>query len=96
MKRTLLVTYDICDPARLRRVYTIMRGWGTHLQLSVFLCDLSRRQELTMQAQLEVELHHAEDQVLIVDLGPSSGRGQRAIRALGRPYEAPESGAQVL
>ncbi|MGC4085855.1 MAG: hypothetical protein QM736_27945 [Vicinamibacterales bacterium] len=31
-------------------------------------------------------IDHREDQVLFVDLGPSEGRGDRAITALGRPY----------
>jgi len=26
-----LVTYDICDPKRLRKVYRLMRGYGDHL-----------------------------------------------------------------
>ena len=31
-------------------------------------------------------IHHKDDQVLFVDLGPTEGRGDRVITALGRPY----------
>jgi CRISPR-associated protein Cas2 len=33
-------------------------------------------------------IHQDDDQVLFVDLGPSEGRGDRAITALGKPYMA--------
>jgi len=28
MRHTYVVTYDICDPKRLRKVYRLMLGWG--------------------------------------------------------------------
>jgi CRISPR-associated protein Cas2 len=31
-------------------------------------------------------IHHNDDQVLFVNLGPSEGRGDRVITALGKPY----------
>ena len=33
-------------------------------------------------------IQHKEDQVLFVNLGPSDGRGDRVITALGKPYTA--------
>jgi CRISPR-associated protein Cas2 len=33
-------------------------------------------------------IHHDEDQVLFVNLGPAEGRGDRVITALGKPYIA--------
>ena len=41
MRRLYLVAYDICDPKRLRKVFKTMRGFGEHLQFSVFQCDLT-------------------------------------------------------
>ncbi|HIB65620.1 MAG TPA: CRISPR-associated endonuclease Cas2, partial [Phycisphaerales bacterium] len=40
-KRDFLVTYDICDPARLRKVHKIMLGHGQAIQYSVFRCFLT-------------------------------------------------------
>jgi CRISPR-associated protein Cas2 len=39
-----------------------------------------------LRSQLSEIIHHREDQVLFVDLGPSEGRGDRVISALGKPY----------
>jgi len=38
-----IVTYDIRDPKRWRRIFKIMNGYGEWVQLSVFQCRMSRR-----------------------------------------------------
>lgn len=96
MRSTYLVCYDIADPKRLQRVYKTMRGFGEHLQLSVFRCDLSPRERIELLATVTPLINHDEDQVLIVDLGPSDGRGAAAFEAIGKPYAAPERHAVVL
>lgn len=96
MRQTYLVTYDICDPKRLRRTFEIMRGYGDHLQLSVFRCDLSAQERVELRAQLAEVLHMDEDQVLFVDLGPAEGRGRTCIEAMGRAYTHPERVAVVV
>lgn len=84
MRTRWLVCYDISDPGRLRRVYRTLRGYGDWLQLSVFRCELSPRERVVLQGLLEEQIHHGEDQVLFVDLGPADGRGSEAIEAVGR------------
>ena len=42
MRNTFLVTYDICQDKRLAKVHKTMRGFGDHLQYSVFECQLTR------------------------------------------------------
>lgn len=96
MRRLYLVTYDICDPKRLRRVFKTMKGFGAHLQLSVFQCDLPSMDVVKMRAALEAIIHHTEDQVLLIDLGPTEGRPIKSIEALGRSVELVERHAQVL
>jgi CRISPR-associated protein Cas2 len=86
MRNSYLICYDISDDKRLRRVFKIMRAWGDHLQYSVFECQLSRSDLAQLTAELSEVIHHDLDQVLFVDLGPASGRGERVITALGRPY----------
>lgn len=86
MRNSYLVAYDICDPKRLRQVFKTMRAWGDHLQLSVFECQLTRLELVRLRAELGEIIHHVEDQVLFVDLGPGEGRGDRVITALGKPY----------
>lgn len=84
MRTRWLVTYDISDPGRLRRVYRILRGYGDWLQLSVFRCELSARERVVLQRLLEEQINHREDQVVFVNLGPASGRGGEAIASTGR------------
>ena len=86
MRNTYIVSYDISDPKRLRRVFKTLRNWGDHLQYSVFECQLNRTDLVRLRAQLTEIIHHDDDQVLLVDLGPSEGRGDRVITAMGKPY----------
>ena len=88
MRNSYIVSYDISDPKRLRQVFQTMRGWGDHLQYSVFECQLSRMDLAELRTELAEIIDHHDDQVLFVDLGPSEGRGDRVISALGKPYIA--------
>lgn len=96
MRQTFVVSYDIADPKRLRKVYRLMRGWGDHIQLSVFRCELNARELVDLRSRLAVVINHAVDQVLFVDVGPVEGRGQTSIRAIGKLYTAPERRAIVV
>lgn len=91
MRHSYLICYDIADDKRLRRVFKIMRAYGDHLQFSVFECQLTPIDLARLRAVLSSEIHHTEDQVLFVDLGPTEGRGDRVITALGKPYSAVDS-----
>ena len=86
MRGSYLVCYDICDDKRLRKVFQLMRGWGDHLQYSVFECRLTQIDLARLRSELSRIIHHREDQVLFVYLGPAEGRGERVITALGKPY----------
>jgi CRISPR-associated protein Cas2 len=96
MRQAYLVTYDICDPRRLRQVFQTMRGYGDHLQLSVFRCELTLRERIELRAKLRDILHLGEDHVLFVDLGPADGRALTSIESLGRAYTHPERLAVVV
>ena len=86
MRQTYLVCYDIADDKRLRKVFRTMRDYGDHLQYSVFECQLTAMDLVKCRAELGQIIHHEEDQVLFVSLGPAEGRGERVITALGKPY----------
>lgn len=86
MRQSYLVCYDIADDKRLRKVFKTMRGFGDHLQFSVFECQLTQTDLARCRRDLSAIIHRDEDQVLFVNLGPSEGRGDRVITALGLPY----------
>ena len=96
MRNTFLVCYDIADDTRLRRVHKTMTGFGDRLQYSVFECKFSRSDLARCKHALEQLIHHREDQVLFVDLGPAGGRGERVITALGGAYSSLDSPCIVV
>jgi CRISPR-associated protein Cas2 len=86
MRKSYLVCYDICDDKRLRKVFQTTRAYGDHLQYSIFECLLTETDLVRLRTELDAIIHHDEDQVLFVYLGPAEGRGDRVITALGKPY----------
>jgi len=96
-RRRYLVSYDISDPKRLRQVFKTLHGFGTHLQYSVFQCDLSEVAKYGMLAQLQEQIHHGDDRVMVVDIGPVDSRAKIAFEFLGRaPEEPPDSSGPTI
>jgi CRISPR-associated protein Cas2 len=96
MRSSYLVTYDIADDKRLRMVFKTMRAYGDHLQFSVFECQLTAADLARLKGELSGIIHHTEDQVLFVYLGPAEGRGDRAITSLGKPYSSVDAPCIVV
>ncbi len=96
MRQSYLVCYDIADEKRLRKVFQTMRGYGDHLQFSVFECQLTQTDLARCKFSLGQLIHHGEDQVLFIHLGPADGRGDRVITALGLPYVSVDAPCIVI
>lgn len=96
MRHVFLVTYDIRDDKRLRKVFRTMRNWGDHLQYSVFECQLSELDRLKLKAELKQIINAGQDQILFIDLGPATGRGERVIESLGQPYTRVDSPCWIV
>lgn len=96
MRQVFLVTYDIRDDRRLRLVYKKMRGFGDHLQYSVFRCPLTESRKVRMIAELSDIIDHGSDQVLIFDLGPEGSRRSEQVEALGQKYLTPDHDAIIV
>lgn len=86
MLQRYIVTYDISDPKRLRRVFKLLSQYGDHLQLSVFECQLNGKDLAVLRDKLGGAIQKGDDQILLIRLGPVDGRSQTAIEALGREY----------
>jgi len=87
MRHNYIVSYDIRDPKRLRKVFKLCKGFGMHLQYSVFECDLTALEKARFEQRLGEIIHENDDQVLFIGLGPSESRGERTITAIGQSYE---------
>ena len=81
-----IITYDISDPKRWRRVFKLMNGYGEWLQLSVFQCRLSRRRHAELVATLDEVILNEHDHVLMLDLGLADKVDPRVI-SLGKSFE---------
>ena len=87
MRNRFLVCYDVSDPKRLARTYKKMNGFGESAQYSVFICDLSPKERVLLEEALTEILNLKEDRALIVDMGPSEGRGGKSYTVLGNARE---------
>lgn len=71
-----------------------MEAYGTRLQYSVFLCDLSELERVRWRAEIHEVMDYREDSVVLIDLGSLSSATE--VVQLGRPRQLPEAGAAVL
>jgi CRISPR-associated protein Cas2 len=90
-----IVTYDISNERRWRRVFKLMKGYGRWLQLSVFQCRLSARRRAEMARRIEEVIHFGEDHVLILDLGPAD-RVDLRVESLGKSFATVKREAVVI
>lgn len=81
-----IITYDISDPKRWRKVFKLMNGYGEWLQLSVFQCRLSRRRHAELVATLDEVILNEHDHILMLDLGLADKVDPRVI-SLGKSFE---------
>jgi CRISPR-associated protein Cas2 len=96
MRNMYIVCYDVSDEKRVKQMCKTMRRFGTHIQLSVFQCELNGVEKVRMIAAIKDVVNHREDQVLIIDIGPAPGRSDDSIEYIGRPYTHPERHARVI
>jgi CRISPR-associated protein Cas2 len=94
-ERMFIVTYDISDPKRWRRVFKTMQGYGEWLQLSVFQCRLTGRQRQELEGALRDLIKNQEDHILLIDVGPAE-RVEMALASLGKTFEKIEREAVVI
>ena len=94
-ERTYIVTYDIADDRRWRRLFKIMHGFGEWLQLSVFQCRLSRRRRAELETQLRELVKTGEDHVLLIDVGPAD-KTDLAVASIGKIFAKIERRAIVV
>lgn len=90
-----IVAYDISDSRRWRSVFKTMNGYGEWLQLSVFQCRLSRKRHTQLKAALDDIIDHAEDHVIMMDLGVADSVEPR-VQSLGKEFAPVEKSAIIV
>lgn len=81
-----IVAYDIADQKRWRAVFKLMHGYGEWVQLSVFQCRLSRQRHAELVATLDQIIHHKEDHVVLMNIGPAEAISPKVV-SLGKDFE---------
>lgn len=89
MRSNYVLSYDISDPGRWRRVHRIALDFGDPLQYSVFLCELGDRDRAVMEGRLREAMSEREDQVLLIRIRFTEDIGQ-VMETYGRPVEIPD------
>ena len=96
MRTAYLVCYDITDDERLAKVYRTMRGFGEHVQYSVFLCRLSSAEKVMLVGKLTETINQKEDRILIADLGAAGRRMSRRIEIIGSQDSLPKEETAIV
>ena len=91
-----LVSYDISDPKRLRKVHKTVKDFGWPMQYSVFVCDLDPVEMVLLKQEMSSIIHHGEDSVAFVNLGPPVNRGRECFDFMGLRTELPTSGPTII
>ncbi|MHB8347407.1 MAG: CRISPR-associated endonuclease Cas2 [Acidiferrobacterales bacterium] len=90
-----IITYDISDQKRWRKVFKLMNGYGEWLQFSVFQCRLSRRRHAELLATLDEVILRDHDHVLMLDIGLADKVDPRVI-SLGKSFEPVQREAVIV
>lgn len=85
-RRRYIVSYDVADPKRLRQIARTLEGYGARIQYSVFECPLDNLRLEKLKARLREILNRDADQILFIDLGPTTASTGLRIEHLGLPY----------
>ena len=95
-ERTSVVLYDIADAKRWRRVFKIMKEYGSWLQLSAFQCRLTDMKRAELVAKIKDVLDHGDDSFMLLDLGPSENVDVK-VQTIGKlAFEPIEAKAQIF
>lgn len=92
-RRRYLIAYDIRDPKRLREVAKIMRGHGLRMQYSVFVCDLTAAERLSLWTSLLLVVDARVDCIACVELGE---RDSERFTFIGSNPGFPQEGAVIM
>ncbi len=75
-------------------VHKLVLAYGDPLQYSVYLCDLTDVELVSLRSRLRETIHHELDAVSLFDLGRTDARPHR-VEHLGRPATVPTDGPAI-
>ncbi len=66
-KNWYVISYDISDPKRWKKVHKRLKGYGRRLQFSIFRCRLTKIEVEKLRWELEKDLS-TDDKLLILSV----------------------------
>jgi CRISPR-associated protein Cas2 len=89
MRNVYIIAYDVVVDKRRTKVHKLLKGRGDALQYSLFHCALSPTELVDLKTAMWDALNLKDDRLVILDLGPQTGRATIAIDSWGKPLEEP-------
>ena len=78
-----VISYDVVEDKRRAKVLKLLKGYGTHVQYSVFECDLDARQLATVKRELRTLTDRHTDSVRFYQLDAAAVKRVEVI-GIGR------------
>jgi CRISPR-associated protein Cas2 len=78
-----IVSYDIVDDKRRHKVAQILESYGVRAQYSVFECEITDRQQMTLQGKLRRVIDEGEDDIRFY---PINAAEIHRIKLLGKAF----------
>lgn len=98
-RRLYLCTYDVGSTKegdrRRDRLFEALKDHGEHVQFSVFLCELTAAEHARLLAIGKEILHQEEDQLLVLDVGPSGLDWTQHLHCLGKIW-TPQTRCHII
>lgn len=76
-----IVSYDIVDDRRRAKVSQVLESYGTRAQYSVFECEISDRQQMSLERKLQEIIDVDEDDVRFY---PMNAADIKRVKTLGK------------
>lgn len=67
-----IVSYDVCDEKRLKKVFKLCKNFGRPIQYSVFICRLTEENLEIFKSRLLSIIKKDQDQILFIRLKETS------------------------
>lgn len=68
-RNSILISYDVRNDKRWRKLHKLLLGYGKSLQYSVFICKLNKRQLSRLKWEMSLILND-EDSLMICEICP--------------------------
>lgn len=82
-----LISYDVVDPDRLRKVHKVVKARAVRVQDSVYEACLTEKELALLEDRLRKVMNLAEDQVMFIDLGPASRAEITEVSVMGLAWQ---------